>query len=55
MKLNDEEKRILDGFGGEIAQRCMKFLVTVIALNILTSTPIASVKANPLMMLVPSI
>lgn len=27
MYLNDEEKRILDGERGEIAQRCMKFLV----------------------------
>jgi predicted aconitase len=27
MKLTDEEKRILDGEQGEIAQRCMKFMV----------------------------
>jgi predicted aconitase len=27
MYLTDDEKRILDGKKGEIAQRCMKFLV----------------------------
>ena len=27
--------------------KCIKFLVTVIALNILIATPIASVSANP--------